>query len=224
MNAQAERKSLGKSPRRTSVSFSKSDLAASFIIGEVVALFLLAIIKNMEHEIPALDILLRFKWLALALIPLAAGFAVYLTSLLGRRRLVFFQAGKFVAIGLSNAAIDFGILNLLMHVSGIESGIYFSLFKAASFLVAIGNSYFWNKFWTFEGAQTKGIGFQFMQFTVVSGVGFLLNVGIASIIVNFVEPIATISPRLWANLATLAAVMVSVFWNFGGYKFLVFKK
>jgi putative flippase GtrA len=202
--------------------FRKSDILSSLILGELVAVFVLLISKNLEHDIPILDILVKSKWLVFFLVPLLATFGVYSTFRLGRRNPVFFQFGKFLTIGLSNSSIDFGILNLLMFLTNIESGYLYSLFKAISFLVAVINSYFWNKFWTFESTGTT-IGKEVLQFITISGIGFGINVIVASLIVNIIGPFGEISPRLWANIGAFAAIVVSVFWNFTGYKFIVFK-
>jgi len=203
--------------------FRKSDILSSLILGELAAVFLLLISKNLEQDIPILDILVKSKWLVFFLVPLLATFGVYSTFRLGRRNPLFFQFGKFLTIGLSNTSIDFGILNLLMFLTNIESGYLYSLFKAVSFLVAVINSYFWNKFWTFENTGTA-IGKEVLQFITISGIGFGINVIVASFIVNVIGSVGGISPRLWANIGAFAAILISVFWNFLGYKFVVFKK
>lgn len=203
--------------------FRKSDILSSVILGELVAVFLLLISKNLERDIPMLDILVKSKWLVFFLVPALATFGVYGTFRLGTRNPVFFQFGKFLTIGLSNTAIDFGILNLLMFLTNIESGYLYSIFKATSFLVAVINSYLWNKFWTFENTGTA-IGKEVLQFMTISGVGFVINVIVASFIVNVIGSVGGISPRLWANIGAFAAIVISVVWNFVGYKFVVFKR
>jgi len=204
--------------------FRKSDILNSIILGEMVAVFLILISMNLERDIPMLDIFIRSKWLIFVLIPALATLAVYGTFHLGRRRPVLFQFGKFITIGLSNTAIDFGILNLLIFLTDIERGYFYSLFKAISFMFAVTNSYLWNKFWAFENPNTQGTGKEFFQFVAISGFGFGINVLVASFVVNVIGPVGAISPRLWANLGAFVAIVITVFWNFLGYKFIVFKK
>ena len=129
------------------------------------------------------------------------------------------QIAKFVLIGGFNTLIDLGVLNILIFTTGITSGLGFPLIKGTSFLVAISNSYFWNKRWTFHSQKDV-----FLQFFTVSAVGFVLNVGVASFVVNVITPQFELSKELWANIGGITGTLVVMTWNFLGYKFIVFKK
>jgi len=89
-------------------------------------------------------------------------------------------------------------------------------------LAALVNSYFWNKFWTFRKKEGGGVG-EFCQFLLVSVVGFGINVGTATLVINVINPVGNFSPEQWANVGFLAATFLSLTWNFIGYKFWVFK-
>lgn len=119
--------------------------------------------------------------------------------------------------------LDLGILNLLIHFSGISSGFNYSLFKGTSFFIAVINSYFLNKYWTFRSASGPQ-SVEFLKFILVNLAGFVINVGSASLVVNYIGVPAGISKELWANIGALSSVFISLFWNFIGMKFLVFKK
>ncbi len=137
------------------------------------------------------------------------------------------QFSKFVVIGLMNTAIDFSILNLLMWQTGIYKGKWIILLNAIAFTVAVINSYFWNKYWTFrakEADEPGEIAKEFSQFIVVTLIGLAINSGIVYGVTTFIPPFFGLSLELWANLAKAAATGLSLIWNFIGYKFIVFKK
>jgi len=130
-----------------------------------------------------------------------------------------------MVIGFMNTAIDFAVLNLLMWATGIYSGRWIFLLNIGSVMVAVFNSYFWNKYWTFKARDAKETKKEFLQFVLVTLVGMLINssivFGITTIVpLNFLG----IGKEVWANLAKVAATGFSLIWNFIGYKFIVFKK
>ena len=137
----------------------KIDLISSIVLGLIISAFILALISVLESEINISGINTTLLWLPIIIVvPILVVLWVYIFSRLGNRRHIFFQFGKFIPIGVSNTAIDFGVLNLLILTSGADKGLLFSVFKGISFLCAVTNSYIWNKFWTFESRGTEGIG------------------------------------------------------------------
>jgi len=193
------------------------DIILSLIIGEVSAWLILAVKSNLELDF----FFLRIQYLAI-LLPILAFIGLYFTYFLSKIKAIFFQLGKFVLTGVLNTLIDFGILNFLISLSGATEGGLYSMFKGLSFLVAVTNSYFWNKFWVFESKKYTSRA-EYLQFIVVSAIGFGVNVGIASLVVNLIGPLGGASPKLWANVGAIGGTLVGLTWNFLGYKFIVFK-
>ena len=133
------------------------------------------------------------------------------------------QFAKFAAVGIINTAIDFGVLNLLIYLAGVSTGIYFILFKSASFAAANVNSYILNRTFVFD-SEKKGLAKEYGQFLVVSLVAITINVGAASLVVNLITPQFGLGPQIWANVGAAAGTAAGLLWNFLGYKFVVFKR
>ncbi len=196
----------------------KIDILLAFIIGEVSALLALVVLKNIQFT---LDI-----WILPIILPILSIIGLWITYFLGKKFLIIWQAAKFILVGILNTFVDLGVLNLLIFISGISGGWGYSAFKGISFTIAVINSYFWNKFWTFRKPKTVTPGKEFLQFFIVSAMGFGINVGIASLVVNLIGPhfeFSGISQTLWANIGAVVATFVAMAWNFIGYKLFVFK-
>ena len=194
----------------------KKDLLNAFVIGLIVAGIFWGIVKNTELVIPNIElIVLAF--------PLLAVTGMFIASVLAKRFAVLLQAARFLLVGGLNTFIDLGILNLLIFFGGTAVGIWFSVFKGIAFVGAVLNSYFWNRQWTFN-TKTKMQGKEFLKFLLISLVGFTINVGIASFLVNALGAPGTLSENMWANVSAVVAAFAGMLWNFIGYKFIVFKK
>lgn len=147
---------------------------------------------------------------------------VNLGYFLGRWIPFFDQFGKFAAVGFANAAVDFGVLNLLMSSTGIVGGWMYSVFKAVSFICAMFHSYFWNRTWVFEGAyHERG---EFLKFASVTIASLIINVLTASAVVHFSNGAFGIDEKIWANIGAVAGSAFGLISNFLGLKFAVFKR
>lgn len=133
------------------------------------------------------------------------------------------QLLRFALVGALSTSIELAILNILFALTGITSGIYFSIFKALTFIIALGNGYFFNKNWTFPKTENS-IGREFGKYVIVNIVGLILNVGTATLVVNVVGTPSGISSTTWANMGAIVAVFIVMIWNFLSYKCFVFRK
>lgn len=203
--------------------YQKKDLFIAGAIGLVCALLILPIAEN-------LAINLSYSYALIILLPFFSALGMWAASWLSQKLKFIYQVAKFILVGLLNTFVDWGILNLLMFLTSTVSGPLFPVFKGISFLVATSNSYAWNKFWTFkkptdgkEVMEKKTTGKEFLQFFIVSVIGFTLNVGIATLVVNVLGAPIGISEQLWANVGALGGTLTGLAWNFLGYKLIVFK-
>jgi putative flippase GtrA len=194
------------------------DYRLVMVVGFLVGWLILVPAANLGYRIT-----LPFVLGSVMLFSLFAPLAFFVLRCLSRWWGIFEQFGKFAAVGTLNSLIDLAVLNFLIFLTGVTAGWYFTLFKAVSFVVAKANSYFWNKFWTF-GSTTKVCIKEYLSFTAFTLVGAAINVGVASLLVNVFGNPAGISPKWWANISTVIAMLVGLLWNFTSYKKAVFKE
>jgi len=202
----------------------KSDIIISTIIGFLIGVFFFIILKNIGVNIPYSRLITSYAWLIIIIFPPLSLLGMFIVSYLGRKFSIILQVGKFALVGALNTLIDLGILNGLIWITGIFSGLWYSVFKGLSFLVATVNSYFWNKHWTFEKKQQIFTPKEFSKFLVTTSIGLLINVVIASFVVNIIGPQFGIKEKVWATIGALFAALLAWIWNFLISKFIIFKK
>lgn len=199
----------------------KQDVLAAFIIGEACAIIFLLVLRMLELPAIVTDVAQLFP---VVLPVLSIGGILVVSSLFEKRVPAFVQMGKSFLVGILNSFIDLGILNFLMWSFRVSSGLPFTIFKSLSFSCSIINSYFWNKYWSFEKRETKPGPKEFFQFFSVATGGFVINIVISSVLVNVIGPQFGVSEKIWANLGAIGAILCGFSWNFFGYKLIVFKK
>ncbi len=194
---------------------AKKDLQYALTLGIIIGVFLLPVESN-------------FYTVGLFFIQLATFFAAPLLALLliiVCRRLFSalpgpWQFAKFFLVGISNTAVSFGVLNFLIYFTGVNSGYGLSAIIAVALLAALVNSYIWNMHWTFR-AQRKSVAvlWEFEKFTLVT-LSAMFASSYALFAVSHFTAANNSAGAFWANFLALA---VSMFWNFFGYKYYVFK-
>jgi putative flippase GtrA len=198
---------------------TKKDLLAAFVIGEVCSIIFLLV----SNFLGLPDLVVKISKFFPVVLPLLSIAGIWLVSLLGKKEPTVFQIGKSFLVGILNTFIDLGILNLLIWISGFSSGWMYTLFKGTSFSVSVVNSYFWNKFWSFEKKSKTELK-EFGQFFSITLGGLLIHLVIGSLVVNVIGPHFGLSSEIWANVGGIAAALTGFLWNFFGYKLIVFKK
>lgn len=153
----------------------------------------------------------------------------------GARQLV-----KFIIVGVSSFTIDIGLFNLFYQVLGWP----ILLAKTISFLIAVGNGFYWNRKWTFratEGDAKK----QYPKFVLTNTIGLFLNLTIMTSAILLATRMGYIHTErsvgeiislllsgggkhefnpITVNAATLVATVFVTAWNFTAAKFFTFKR
>ena len=125
------------------------------------------------------------------------------------------QAVRFLIVGLSNTAVDLIIFNLLRLIPGMPDVAA----KAVSYFCGIVNSFFWNKYWTFNARGTSKGKREFAVFLAVNLPPLVVNVVVFALL------------GIWAgegsfivrNAKAFGAAVVTIAWNFVGSRYLAFR-
>jgi len=162
--------------------------------------------------------------LLIVVVPVLWILGVLLGYLLGQWLDFFNQFGKFAAIGFTNFAVTAGVLNILLSITNYASGIGYSVISSISFLVGVISSYIWNKYWAFRSRNNEGGAGEFAKFFAVTVIAFIVNVIIASLVVNYIHPVAGMNAHQWANIGTVAGSAIGLIFSFVGFKLTVFRQ
>ena len=122
------------------------------------------------------------------------------------------QLGSFVAIGVLAAVVDFGVYHLLLNL-----GLWVPVSKGISFILGTTTAYLLNKRFTFTGASTGGRS-RFAGFVALYGTTFAVNVGVNSLVLQLLPPMA-----YDASLAWLVAQGTATAINFVMLRYVIFK-
>ena len=149
------------------------------------------------------------------------------------KKLLTVRAARYVIIGLCNAAISFGILNIAfykLHQSKILSSIIATT-------CALLFSFLMNRVFVFNDREKKARQ-QLPAFVIVTITGSILVLNIVYILSLRIlsgneelisKPIAALfgislsSNFIDINMSTVFGAIVAMFWNYYGYKRFVFK-
>ncbi len=195
------------------------------VMGFVITLLGFPILHNLD--VPELFAAhgISFTPVAIILIivmPLLLVAGAYVLAMLPFSATSAAQLSRYAVIGCFNVALNASIFNFLMLITGISSGIWVTIFAAITFVIVVTQSFFWSLFWTFKDTQPKDKKKQYLSFFAVSSLVAAINIGIIYIMTSVIGAPQGISAPLWANIALLGTIFISLFGNFLGYKFFVF--
>lgn len=213
---------------------SAKDLKFSVLAGFLIGLLAMPVVKAAK---PTLYEAVFFTIVPFFLIATPLGTVIAFR--MGQRIKIIWQIAKFGVIGVLNTVVDLGVLSFLtfalknyfnlsstdtLFMLGASTITFYSLYKGFSFIVANVNSYYWNKYWTFEEGTNKKTSAELTQFFVVSIIGFIINLVTASYVFGSIQPLTGFDSAQWGLIGAAVGSIAGLLWNFVGYKLWVFKK
>ncbi len=129
---------------------------------------------------------------------------------------------QFSAIGVANAGIDIGTLNLLLLLFHSDERGLLLLYNTIAYTLAVANSYFWNASFTFQHSA-KGSNRQRILFIVQGIVSLGIN-NLVFIVSNILLESFGVPNWLRYNIAKGLAMFLSFLASFFMIKYFVFKK
>jgi putative flippase GtrA len=125
---------------------------------------------------------------------------------------------RFAVVGSMGAVIDFGTFNLLT----LTTPIHPVLASVISFIVAVCNSFLWNRFWTYPDSRSKSVPRQIAEFFFINIIGLAIRTPLfawmekvfVELFSDFSLPDLLTPTFLGHNFALAIAVIVVMFWNF----------
>jgi len=123
----------------------------------------------------------------------------------GKHRQVIAQYVQFSLVGLSNAVVDLGVLNLLLFLHPTNNSLILALDNSIAVALAIINSYLWNTRWTFHD-EADGSNRQRALFVGQA----LLNIAINDLALLGMTSILRPSQGVWYLIGSNAAKLVAM--------------
>jgi putative flippase GtrA len=130
---------------------------------------------------------------------------------------------KFSLVGLSNAAIDIGVLNLFLWLEPTREVSLLVLYNGVALVLANLNSYLWNTLWTFRGRAEHDV-----RQIVLFALQVLVNIGISNgLFWALVHPViiyTDVPTYLASNVAKIISVTVASTISFFIMRYVVFSR
>jgi len=130
---------------------------------------------------------------------------------------------KFSVVGLSNAVVDIGVLNLFLWLQPTRDPMLLVLFNGVALVLANTNSYVWNSLWTFRERADPG-----PRQTVLFALQALVNIAVSNgLFWALIHPLLVdtdIPVYLVGNTAKIISVVVASTISYFIMRYLVFSR
>jgi putative flippase GtrA len=142
---------------------------------------------------------------------------VSLGELYATWRVLVHEVAKFGVVGALNYVVDVGIFNALV-LGPLDHRPLTA--KTISTAVAVTNSYFLNRRWTFSHRVSTGHPREFALFVFLSGVGLAITLGCLGFSEYVLDRNSLLARNISGNVIGIALAMVFRFWAFKRWVFL----
>jgi putative flippase GtrA len=130
---------------------------------------------------------------------------------------------KFSLVGLSNALIDIGVLNLFLWLAPTREVSLLVIYNGVALFLANLNSYAWNTLWTFRGRAEHD-----RRQIILFGLQVLVNIGISNALFwALIRPVIVhteVPTYLAGNVAKIISVTVASTISFFIMRYVVFSR
>ena len=128
---------------------------------------------------------------------------------------------KFTLVGVSNAIVDIGVLNLFLWLQPTRNPWELGLYNGIALVLANVNSYVWNSMWTFRGRADPN-----NRQRILFGVQALINIAVSNgLFLALVRPVliyTDIPTYLTGNVAKIISILVASTLSFFLMRYFVF--
>lgn len=131
---------------------------------------------------------------------------------------------KFTLVGLANAVVDIGTLNLFIWLAPTRDPSLLALYNGVALVLANLNSYFWNTRWTFRGRAQRRDPRQRLLFTLQAIFNICISNGLFFVLIRPVLIYTDIPAYLAGNVAKLISVVVASTISFFLLRYVVFSR
>ena len=131
---------------------------------------------------------------------------------------------KFTIVGLSNAVVDIGTLNLFLWLASTRDPSVLALDNGVGLLLANINSYVWNTRWTFQSRAKRNDFRQRALFALQVLVNIAISNGLFWIMIRPVLIYTEVPTYLAGNVAKIISVVVASTMSFFFMRYVVFSR
>jgi len=130
---------------------------------------------------------------------------------------------KFSVVGLSNAVIDIGVLNLFLWLEPTREVYLLVIYNGIALVLANLNSYVWNTLWTFRGRAEHDLR-QVLLFALQALVNIGVSNGLFWALIHPVIVYTEVPTYLAGNVAKIISVTVASTLSFFIMRYVVFSR